>query len=84
VRNHTIPGIRVTVYFPPYFVGLKISDWTVAMAAMRVRKKGQPEKKTKTGEMEDRVKSIHLAQVKDRGPLEDTANALRRRDYETR
>lgn len=24
------PGIRVTVYLPPYFVGLKISDWTVA------------------------------------------------------
>jgi len=24
------PGIRVTVYFPPYFVGLKMSDWTVA------------------------------------------------------
>jgi hypothetical protein len=29
-----IPGIKVTVYLPPYFVGLKISDWTVAMAAI--------------------------------------------------
>ncbi len=27
------PGMRVVVYFPPYFVGLKISDWTVAIAA---------------------------------------------------
>jgi hypothetical protein len=26
----SLPGIRVTVYFPPYFVGLKISDSTVA------------------------------------------------------
>jgi hypothetical protein len=25
-----VPGIKVTVYFPPYFVGLKISDSTVA------------------------------------------------------
>src|SRR2546423_7985879 len=24
------PGIRVTVYFPPNLVGLKMSDWTVA------------------------------------------------------
>jgi hypothetical protein len=24
------PGIRVTVYLPPYLVGLKMSDWTVA------------------------------------------------------
>ena len=28
------PGIRVVVYFPPNFVGLKISDWTVASAWM--------------------------------------------------
>lgn len=25
-----VPGMRVTVYFPPYFVGLKISDCIVA------------------------------------------------------
>lgn len=25
-----VPGIKVTVYFPPYLVGLKISDSTVA------------------------------------------------------
>ena len=27
-----VPGIRVTVYLPPYLVGLKISDCIVAMA----------------------------------------------------
>ena len=30
-----VPGINVTVYLPPYLVGLKISDWMVAMAAIR-------------------------------------------------
>lgn len=32
------PGIRVTVYFPPNFVGLNISDWTVAMAISPINK----------------------------------------------
>jgi hypothetical protein len=27
-----VPGMRVTVYFPPYLVGLKMSDCTVAYA----------------------------------------------------
>ena len=27
------PGMRVVVYFPPYLVGLKMSDCTVAIAA---------------------------------------------------
>ena len=27
------PGMRVVVYFPPYFVGLNMSDCTVAIAA---------------------------------------------------
>lgn len=31
-RWSSIPGIRVTVYLPPYLVGLKISDWTLAKA----------------------------------------------------
>ena len=31
-----VPGMRVTVYLPPYFVGLKISDCTVAMAEVYV------------------------------------------------
>lgn len=33
-NGQKIPGIRVTVYLPPYLVGLKISDWTVAKANM--------------------------------------------------
>ncbi len=28
--------MSVTVYFPPYFVGLKMSDWTVAIAVTQV------------------------------------------------
>lgn len=31
-----IPGISVTVYLPPYLVGLKMSDWMDAMAVTRV------------------------------------------------
>lgn len=27
-----VPGIRETVYLPPNLLGLKMSDWTVAMA----------------------------------------------------
>lgn len=30
------PGMRVVVYFPPNLVGLKMSDWTVAMERERV------------------------------------------------
>lgn len=28
--------MSVTVYFPPYFVGLKMSDWIVAIAVTQV------------------------------------------------
>ena len=35
---HIVPGMRVTVYFPPYLVGLKMSsDWSVAIAASDIK-----------------------------------------------
>lgn len=36
IQAYRIPGIRVTVYLPPYLVGLKISDWTLAKAVARL------------------------------------------------
>lgn len=31
-----VPGMSVTVYLPPYLVGLKMSDWTLAKAGIKV------------------------------------------------
>ena len=40
ICDESIPGIRVTVYLPPYLVGLKMSDCTVAKANCERKKQG--------------------------------------------
>lgn len=41
--NCSVPGIKVAVYLPPYLVGLKMSDCTVAMPAHELKLAGAPE-----------------------------------------
>jgi hypothetical protein len=75
----TVPGISVTVYLPPYLVGLKMSDCTVAMAfepAVSKRCTNYMASRPRAVQLEEQ--SLHLIVMEGPARHDDVALARRR------